>query len=108
MNSIWRGSGKRVYRSDKYKAWIEEGWGCWLEQRSAQKLKSIEGYYTLKIILNAPDKRLRDLGNYEKVASDLIQKIGVIQNDHLCRDLHLVWGSSSDAPLGMRVILGTY
>lgn len=108
VNSIWRGSGKHVYRSEKYKDWIADAWGCWLCQRATQKEKSIKGYYTLTVILNAPDKRLRDVGNYEKATSDFLEKIRVIQNDCLCCDQHLVWGDQDDAPLGMRVILDQF
>lgn len=105
VNSIWRGSGRHVYRSTKYKDWIADAWGCWLCQRATQKEKSIKGYYTLEIIINAPDGRRRDLGNYEKVVSDFLESSHIIDNDCLCQDLHLAWGAKEDAPLGVRVVI---
>lgn len=76
-----------------------------MQQRAACALKSIQGPYALKIVLNPPDGRRRDLGNYEKALSDFLQSSGIVQNDNLCQDLHIVWGDSKDAPLGTRVFL---
>lgn len=86
-------------------AWIADSQGLWVQQRAKSKIKSIRGYYTLKIILNPSDKRRRDLGNFEKATSDFLQSAGIIDDDCLCRDLHLVWGSKDDAPNGARLIL---
>lgn len=85
--------------------WLADAWGHWLQQKPTQKIKSIKGHYALKIILNPPDKRLRDLGNYDKGLSDFLQTHGIVENDHLCQDLHIVWGSTDGAPLGARLIL---
>lgn len=76
-----------------------------MSQRGAQAIKSIKGPYALKIILNPPDGRRRDLGNYDKALSDFLQSSGIVQNDNLCQDLHIVWGDSTDAPLGTRLFV---
>lgn len=80
---------------------------CWMQQRSKQKIKHIDGPYCLEITLTPPDKRLRDLGNYEKVLSDFCQSAGIIDNDSLCEELHIVWNKSEDAIPGARLILGS-
>ncbi len=105
MNSVWRSNRGRVHKDPKYNAWIADSWGRWLQQKPTQKLKSIEGHYTLEIILNAPDKRPRDLGNFEKALSDFLQTAGIIKNDCLSKRLELVWGSPEDAPNGARLII---
>jgi hypothetical protein len=77
-------------------------------------VRSIPEHYSLKLILHAPDKLIRDVGNYEKVSSDFLQMARIVRNDCLCLDLHVVWGSSADAPHGARMIVspmeleGTY
>ena len=105
VNAVWRSNRGRVHRDKKYSAWESDAWGHWLQQKPTQKLKSIEGHYALKIILNPPDKRRRDLGNYDKALSDFLQTAGIVHNDCLCLDLHIVWGGDEDAPLGARLIL---
>ncbi len=77
----------------------------WLLQKPSAKVKKIKGAYKLKIILSRPDARRRDLGNYEKALSDILQTMGIIENDYLCREQHLVWGTRVDAPSGARLIL---
>ena len=54
------------------------------------------GSYSLSICLRRPDKRGRDLGNYEKVVSDLLVAHGVVKDDSLCERLTMQW----DAGLG--------
>jgi Holliday junction resolvase RusA-like endonuclease len=39
----------------------------------------------------APDKRRRDLGNLEKPISDLLQSLGVIDDDSNARAINLQW-----------------
>lgn len=47
--------------------------------------------YALAIALRRPDKRARDLGNYEKAISDLLVKHGVIADDSGCERLTMQW-----------------
>ena len=106
VNAVWRSNRGRVHKSKKYTDWLAEAWGCWLEQKPAQKVKSIKGRYTLEIILSPPDKRLRDLGNYDKGLSDFLQTHGIIENDYLCRKLSLAWDDERPTiPSRARLIL---
>ncbi len=105
INAVWRSGKGRVFKSKRYRSWIKEAWGLWLAQRSTSELKHIKGPYTLKIILNAPDRRRRDIGNYEKGLSDFLQMARIIENDNLCQKQDVVWGSATDAPNGARLIL---
>ena len=74
----------------------------WLTQKKNNKIKHIEGNYRLHITLNPPHKRRIDLGNFEKVVSDLLQHLGIIEDDRFCRELLMDYG---EAPLGTRIIL---
>ncbi len=108
VNAVWRSNRGRVHRSKEYTDWIAVSYGLWMQQRGAQKLKSIKGHYTLKIILNAPDNRQRDLDNLIKAPSDFLQSAGIIENDHLCRKLELVWCEDKDATYGARLIVSPW
>lgn len=46
-----------------------------------------------------PDKRRRDLGNYEKPTTDVLVEAGVIQDDCLIQEQLLQW--TDDVPRGM-------
>ena len=39
-----------------------------------------------------PDKRKRDLGNLEKVTSDILGELGVLEDDSQIVDLRMRWG----------------
>lgn len=69
------------------------------------KIKRIDGNYALSIILEPPHKRLIDLGNFEKVVSDLLQRLDIIDDDHFCRRLLMEYG---EAPLGAKVVVSDY
>lgn len=56
------------------------------------------GRYDLVIKLNPPDKRKRDLGNLEKVVSDLLVDHGIIDDDSGCQSLYMKWERGLEAP----------
>lgn len=91
MNRIWRAGRGRVYRSAEYIAWLNEAQIQWLLQRPKLMHRKITGEYKILIDFFPPDKRRRDMGNLEKVVSDFCQAAGIIEDDSLCRDIHLVW-----------------
>lgn len=84
VNALWRGAGKRVYRSKKYMDWIKVAQPMAIEQANGGK---VSGPYDLSIWLHPSDKRKRDIDNLIKAPSDLLEDIGVIENDSLCRRL---------------------
>ena len=87
-----------MYRDPKYIAWLTEaGWLI----KAAKPLK-IKGNFSASIVLCPPDKRLSDIDNRVKVLLDAAQKYDLIENDHLCRELHVSYGI---APLGARLRL---
>lgn len=62
----------------------------------------------MDITLCRPDKRRRDLGNYEKVISDFLHLVGIIDDDNLSEKITLQWGTAEVAPLGARVTVTHY
>jgi Holliday junction resolvase RusA-like endonuclease len=92
VNRLWNTTKTgRMHRTPKYREWQEEaGWVV----REQVRGKSISGEYTIEIIAVKPDKRRRDLGNLEKAISDLLQEVGVIEDDYLCQEIFICWAES--------------
>jgi crossover junction endodeoxyribonuclease RusA len=86
-NRLWVRAKKGMRKSDQYSAWITEaGWHV-----KAQRPGRIEGPYKISIHAVKPDKRARDISNLIKSLEDLLQHVGVIENDSLCEQLGIRW-----------------
>lgn len=70
-----------------YAAWREEA--GYAVNRDAKGC--VRGPYALHIAATRPDARQRDLGNIEKPISDLLQSMGVIEDDCLAQKISLAW-----------------
>lgn len=57
----------------------------------------INSDYDVTYTLKRPDKRIRDLGNYEKALSDWLVDNGIIKDDSHIHRLTIQWGDF-DAP----------
>ncbi len=55
------------------------------------------GSYSLSVALRKPDRRRRDLGNYEKCLSDFLVAHGVVKDDSLCERLSMQWDAGMKA-----------
>ena len=109
MNSIWRGKAKGVYRSPEYMKWIIAA-GNLLK---TYKIKPIDPPYAVdyefgrKVTKKGLVSKARmDVANREKALSDLLQKMGVIEDDCLIDDMRLRW-SQDVAPSTVRVSVRT-
>lgn len=77
-------------RSDSYTAWlIEAGW-----EAKRQRPGKIKGPYKLAIHAVRPDRRRRDLSNLLKATEDLLQSLGIIENDCLAEMISMRWVTS--------------
>lgn len=98
-NRLWRSGrtwgGQRVtHPSDEYKAWLTEaGW----EAKRQAGACAIRGPYAMA--LSVPPSR-RDLDNNVKPVGDLLQSVGLIEND---RHLHCLL-VAFDAGQGARTV----
>lgn len=87
VNGLFAGKGRR-YCSRTYKAWKAAA-------RPFVPAGLIAGPYSLDLLFDRPDRRARDLGNFEKGISDLIVEAGLVIDDSCCQRMTLAW---SDAP----------
>lgn len=111
-NRIWvqtknRRTGVRgAARSPEYKRWIEDAKRVLLLSvavKTAIRRKAYHGRYQLSIAVG-PDPR-RDLGNYEKPISDLLQKLEIVRNDKDAVRICSYW--SDNVPKGWVEIMVT-
>lgn len=95
VNSAYANGGNKRgrHKTEQYVGWIKEASTAVKASHRAEM-----GPYSLSICLEAPDKRQRDLGNYEKCLSDFLVMHGVVKDDHLCRRLLMTWGEGLPAP----------
>lgn len=78
----------RRYKSPRLVAWEQEAWYALL----AQKPPKIKGPVRLEYLYNE-DETKADLGNLEKIPTDLLVKHGVIEDDRksIVRDIRKRW-----------------
>ena len=97
VNATHRAVNGRVILSKRYRDWILEAGAAVAAQLPAQApLK----HYRLWIEATAPDRRRRDLGNLEKPTSDLLKRAGVIEDDHMARQIFITWSDLPSAKPG--------
>ena len=80
----WR--TKRRCRSKKYKAWAD--FNIWVAHAEGEK---VGGRVKVLYEFGRPDKRRRDVANYEKAVSDLLVSAGIIEDDSLIEEMTLRW-----------------
>lgn len=95
VNSAYANGGNRRgrHKTPQYVSWIMEA-----STRVKQSDRQGMGPYNLEIFLERPDKRQRDLGNYEKAVSDFLVMHGIVKDDHLCERLTMAWGQGLSSP----------
>ena len=54
------------------------------------------------LAVGRPDRRKRDIDNINKATLDLLEHVGVLENDHYVHDLRSYW---SDKVVGIQVII---
>ena len=93
LNAAYANGGNRRgrHKTDRYKAWEQHAGLCIKDSHRVAL-----GAYHISIALRAPDKRVRDIANLEKVVSDILVKHGVIKDDSYCRKLTMMWNDSMD------------
>lgn len=101
LNRIWRvGRARsgvpRVYRAKKYMDWIKLADCDIMEQFATNgRPETIKGPYELQLVLKKPDSRRRDLGNLEKVISDYIVRVELVEDDKFCQHIDARWADAS-------------
>ena len=95
VNTAYANGGNRRgrHKTAKYVDWIKEA-STAVKASDRQALAP----YSLAICLQKPDKRGRDLGNYEKAVSDFLVMHGIVKDDQYCERLTMTWGENLPAP----------
>ena len=106
VNRIWRTSGKKVYRSQEYLAWICQADFSLMTGGVGKSLlarqRTIQGEFIAIIELKRP-RANADLDNRAKCVLDWAQRVRLISNDKHAVEITLRWSNS--APLGCRLTL---
>ena len=93
LNGAYRNvPGRGRAKTAAYVSWLQH---AALEVRR-QARGSISGGYAFHMKATRPDRLPRDLGNLEKLVSDLCVSMGLVEDDSLCRRILLEW--SDDPP----------
>ena len=100
VNSLWRHTGKRTYRTNKYTSWAAEA----AEYLSGQDIPSKPIAHPVKIemAVGRPDRRRRDIDNLVKSVLDIICQNNILEDDHWVHDLNVYW---SEEIVGCQIII---
>lgn len=88
-NNLFPGKVRR-FPSKAYKEWKAEA-------RPLVPAGRVDGPYALRLCIDRPDRRGRDLANLEKAISDLIVDCGLVLDDRFLDRLEMWW---SPRPVG--------
>lgn len=90
VNAMFADGKTRRFKSQKYADWIAEAGYALNVQRPAKVMGQVHLIYVLQEL---PDRRRRDLGNYEKGVTDLLVTHGIIEADdgRIVREIRLSW-----------------
>jgi crossover junction endodeoxyribonuclease RusA len=91
-NRLWTRTRKGMRKTDTYAEWLKVAGYMAI----AQKPGGITGPYHLSIQARRPDKRRRDIDNLIKPISDLLQSVGVIEDDTYCEMVSARWVTSGE------------
>lgn len=83
------GSNQQRFKSKQYKAWLKKCPPLVLPECGA-----IDFAVTVRQVFYMPDKRKRDIGNYEKAVTDYLVSQCVLIDDHheIVTEMHLKFG----------------
>ncbi|AEP08909.1 RusA family crossover junction endodeoxyribonuclease [Micavibrio aeruginosavorus] len=87
VNAAYRAVNGRVIKSARYRAWSAEA-----EQALKSQIETIApmtGRLIVHYGFGFPDKRRRDIANFEKALSDFLEESGVYLNDCQIDDMRM-------------------
>lgn len=86
VNGLYDGKARR-FKSDRYKAWLDHA-----GLQNVMDGEIVPPPYDVTYTFRRPDKRQRDVANYEKAVSDFLVAHGYLQDDSLIDRITLQWG----------------
>jgi crossover junction endodeoxyribonuclease RusA len=97
QNHIWRNGQKRTYLTAKAKIWHHHA------KKALEALKltneGIDAPVRVTLILQAPDKRKRDVHNLHKIVLDALTECNFWTDDSLVEDCRQIWAHRWDKSL---------
>lgn len=91
VNRIWRRTATGMTSSKAYESWkTAAGWEMLLARQP-----KIKGRYELGMRVQTGSTKA-DLGNLEKATSDLLQSMGIIENDSMSNRITLEWADDAN------------
>lgn len=90
-NNLFKNVRRGRARTERYDAWIADATEVILKIRPAK----VRGPYHIRILLDRPDKRRRDLDGLAKAVGDILVALHITDDDSLAQSLSLAW---SDLP----------
>ena len=98
-NSLTGVFNGRKIKSNKYRKWEKDaGWHLRQNNEWFVGRPRLNAPYHLEITLVRPDKRARDVNNYDKAISDLLVAHGITPDDSLMQSLTVRWADAKEGP----------
>jgi crossover junction endodeoxyribonuclease RusA len=96
VNKLWKPIARgKLVRTPAYRSWMNDA--VWVVFLAFRDQGPVRGEYALNVWLHPKSvRRLRDIENFLKAPSDALVKGGAIEDDSLCQDLRVRWGSFDD------------
>lgn len=91
-NRLWTRTRKGMRKTDKYCDWLKVAGYMVMSQHPV----GLTGPYKLSIQAMRPDRRRRDIDNLIKPISDLLQSVGVIEDDSDCEMVTARWVTNGE------------
>lgn len=83
-------------KTERYTAWLAEAALALRGQRAV----AIKGSFRLRLSLERPDWRRRDLSNLIKAPEDFLVSQGIIEDDSFAQSIHVEWADVPPAKPG--------
>jgi len=90
-NQIWRKNKRSVYKSDEYKAWLQDADTAFIQQKRSLPKDPIEGKFAASIVLSIERFGTQDCDN-SKCLLDAMQRFNLVTNDKNCFSYTITWG----------------
>ncbi|MBM5575818.1 RusA family crossover junction endodeoxyribonuclease [Deefgea sp. CFH1-16] len=103
MNSYWRHVGEKVLISEKGRAYRKAVIDCIWQVVGAKQFGDARVAVTLQLI--PPDRRKRDIDNFNKALFDALSHAGIWNDDEQIDDLHVIKQPANKTAAMVRVVI---
>lgn len=105
-NRLWRSVNGRNIKSAEYRKWETACSHHLLEHRiQLARTKPLAQPYSIRYVAQRPDRRARDVENLPKALGDMLQTLGVIEDDAYCFRSTVEWAVGDPVGRGALVTI---